>query len=47
MGLLIYKIVQLRGTILCPFNLQKLEPHIILNKKNIDNICDELNNMKL
>ena len=44
---LIYKIVPLRGTILCSFNLKKLEPHIIFNKKNINNICDDLNNMKI
>ena len=41
---LIYKIVPLKGTILCPFNLKKIESHIIFDKKNI---CDELNNMKL
>lgn len=45
---LIYKITPLRGTILCPFNLHKLDnKNIIFNKKKIDNICDELNNIKL
>lgn len=44
---LISKILPLRGTILCPLNLQKLSTNIIFNKKNINNICDDLTNLKL